>query len=311
MSAVQLIGTIARQVTCGGLIWLGLAASAWADTTTVEYIHTDALGSPVAVTDASGAVIPSQSQVYEPYGAPISHGPTDGPGFTGHVEDSATGLTYMQQRYYDPSLGRFLSADPVLPISDATKFWPRYRYGSGNPLGFADPDGRADVNYFNSSDGLYEAASRFDIPGMTTVMGHSWSTGYRDDRDRKPGLPVSYESLKDEISRSRSVTGDAGYIFLGGCNLGYREVPEKLAKDFNVKAISAPGYVRRSTSPNGDITYTTNSRLDGSGAARWFQLTAPDGKTSGRIGSVTQHSDGKISFTPYRAEAPTGSNIKR
>jgi len=64
MSAVKLIGTIARQVTCGGLIWLGLAASAWADTTTVEYIHTDALGSPVAVTNASGAVIPSPSQVY-------------------------------------------------------------------------------------------------------------------------------------------------------------------------------------------------------------------------------------------------------
>jgi len=59
MSAVKLIGTIARQVTCGGAIWLGLAASAWADTTSVEYIHTDALGSPVAVTNASGAVIPA------------------------------------------------------------------------------------------------------------------------------------------------------------------------------------------------------------------------------------------------------------
>ena len=33
-------------------------------------------------------------------------------GFTGHIRDSATGLNYMQARYYDPVLGRFLSIDP-------------------------------------------------------------------------------------------------------------------------------------------------------------------------------------------------------
>lgn len=79
------------------------------DAQSVEYIHTDALGSPVATTNASGAVI--ERQVYEPYGAPILHGQTDGPGFTGHVEDSATELTYMQQRYYDALVGRLLSVD--------------------------------------------------------------------------------------------------------------------------------------------------------------------------------------------------------
>jgi len=86
-----------RKMMLAGLAWLGVATAALAQTTIVEYIHTDALGSPVATTNASGAVI--ERQVYEPYGAPIAHGPTDGPGFTGHVEDLATGLTYMQQRY--------------------------------------------------------------------------------------------------------------------------------------------------------------------------------------------------------------------
>jgi len=131
-----------KQVMCVGLAWLGLAVSASAQTTIVEYVHTDALGSPVAVTDASGAVIQSQSQVYEPYGAPISHGPTDGPGFTGHVEDSATGLTYMQQRYYDPQLARFLSTDPVTAPKSPRAF-NRFSYAINNPYKFTDPDGRA------------------------------------------------------------------------------------------------------------------------------------------------------------------------
>jgi len=34
--------------------------------------------------------------------------------FTGHIDDSATGLTCMQARCYDPAIGRFLSMDPVV-----------------------------------------------------------------------------------------------------------------------------------------------------------------------------------------------------
>ena len=109
-----------KQLLCASLVFLGWTSGASAQTTYVEYIHTDALGSPVATTNAAGVVI--EQQVYEPYGAPIAHGPTDGPGFTGHVEDSPTGLTYMQQRYYDPQIGGFLSVDPVAAMSDSVSF---------------------------------------------------------------------------------------------------------------------------------------------------------------------------------------------
>jgi RHS repeat-associated protein len=33
--------------------------------------------------------------------------PDDQGGFTGHIRDKATGLNYMQARYYDPVMGRF------------------------------------------------------------------------------------------------------------------------------------------------------------------------------------------------------------
>ena len=66
-----------------------------------KYQHTDALGSPVVVTDASRNVL--ERNEYEPYGKVIAPAaPHDGPGYTGHVYDAATGMNYMQQRYYDP-----------------------------------------------------------------------------------------------------------------------------------------------------------------------------------------------------------------
>ena len=79
---------------------------------TVRYIHTDALGSPVAISDSAGTVV--ERFDYEPYGAAIGQGRTEQPSYTGHVADSATGLLYMQQRYYDPELGVFISTDPIV-----------------------------------------------------------------------------------------------------------------------------------------------------------------------------------------------------
>ncbi|UBB24917.1 hypothetical protein LAG73_16525 [Pseudoxanthomonas japonensis] len=107
---------------------------------TVKYQHTDALGTPIAVTDAAKAIV--QTSEYEPYGQLTNRALTDGPGYTGHVQDAATGLTYMQQRYYDPVIGRFLSVDPVTAYSSPGANFNRYRYANNNPYKFIDPDGR-------------------------------------------------------------------------------------------------------------------------------------------------------------------------
>jgi len=109
-------------------------------TLAVVYLHTDALGSPVAETDESGGVL--KRTRYEPYGAPTDGLYVNGPGFTGHVTDAATGLTYMQQRYYDPLAGRFLSLDPVGVDGGSGGNFNRDWYANNNPYRFTDPDGR-------------------------------------------------------------------------------------------------------------------------------------------------------------------------
>jgi RHS repeat-associated protein len=89
-----------------------------------------------------------QRSEYEPYGQLTNRALTDGPGYTGHVQDAATGLTYMEQRYQDPLLGRMLSVDPVDALSDPARNFNRYAYAWGNPYRFYDPDGRYPVGGF-------------------------------------------------------------------------------------------------------------------------------------------------------------------
>jgi RHS repeat-associated protein len=58
------------------------------------------------------------------------------------VEDAATSLIYMQQRYYDAGIGRFLSVDPVTAYEQPVINFNRYVYALNNPYKFTDPDGR-------------------------------------------------------------------------------------------------------------------------------------------------------------------------
>jgi len=108
--------------------------------TGVTYIHTDGLGSPVARTDASRQVI-SRTR-YEAYGY-VAAGAPPTIGFTGHVNDADTGLTYMQQRYYDSVAGKFLSIDLVTTDTNTGSSFNRYNYAANNPYRYVDPDDRA------------------------------------------------------------------------------------------------------------------------------------------------------------------------
>lgn len=134
MNGISVLGAVFRAALA-----LALCLPGWAAAATVEYIHTDALGSPVAVTNSAGQVI--ERREYEPYGRQLVPATlTNGPGYTGHVTDAVTGLTYMQQRYYDPIIGRFLSTDPV--GANTGMGFNRYGYANNNPYRFTDPDGR-------------------------------------------------------------------------------------------------------------------------------------------------------------------------
>jgi RHS repeat-associated protein len=49
---------------------------------------------------------------------------------------------HFVQRYYDQTLGRFLSVDPVTADANTGAMFNRYKYAANNPYRFVDPDGR-------------------------------------------------------------------------------------------------------------------------------------------------------------------------
>jgi RHS repeat-associated protein len=111
----------------------------------VFYLHPDHLGSTSLATTAAGAV--HSRQGYYPYGETrYAAGtlPTDF-GFTGQRNDATIGLYDYHARWYDPFIGRFISADTIVPNPGNPQDFNRYSYVRNNPLKYVDPDGHGCV----------------------------------------------------------------------------------------------------------------------------------------------------------------------
>ena len=135
------------------------------DNTGKRYYHTDHLGSIRKITDQRGKV----RTVYRYYAfgkKRFSKGEKKRHSFTGREDEDEFGLMYYRARYYDPSIGRFISPDPFTRGPDdprisyrnnwyakihgeATLYgewlnphnFNRYLYCNNNPVRYVDPLG--------------------------------------------------------------------------------------------------------------------------------------------------------------------------
>ncbi len=113
------------------------------------YFHRDALGSADLITDPNGQV--QIEQGYTPFGELLDVVELQADplfsndslrGFTGHENvGGGSGLINMNARLYDPVIGRFLSADSVVPEPGLSQSYNRYAYVMNNPLKYTDPSG--------------------------------------------------------------------------------------------------------------------------------------------------------------------------
>jgi|GEM_PF-2597039 len=80
----------------------------------VQYYLADHFGSTRMVLDSKRNTVFSTD--YEPFGKPVTPYGTEAYKYTGERHDDPTGFVYLRARQYDPDLGRFVSADPVLAL---------------------------------------------------------------------------------------------------------------------------------------------------------------------------------------------------
>jgi RHS repeat-associated protein len=127
----------------------------------ITFLHTDQLSSGVLATSARGEVI--RRAVYRPFGATVAQsasaaggaaavGETPRFGFTGQRSEAGVGLYDYRARFYDPTLGRFLQADTVVPDPSDGQSLNRYSYVRNNPISRNDPSGNEDVDFADPND---------------------------------------------------------------------------------------------------------------------------------------------------------------
>jgi RHS repeat-associated protein len=107
-----------------------------------SFVHGDILGSTRTVTDYAGNV--TDALDYLPYGEQIAGDTFTTHKFTGKERDSESGLDNFGARYFESSLGRFMSADPGnagANIHDPQS-WNAYAYVGNSPATLTDPSGK-------------------------------------------------------------------------------------------------------------------------------------------------------------------------
>jgi RHS repeat-associated protein len=106
-----------------------------------SYFHKDHLGSSTVMTNNSGTVV--EASGYMPFGEFRSHSGTftSSYKFTDQELDSESGFYNYDARLYDPVIGRFISADPLVLNPIDPQSLNRYSYCHNNPLIYIDPSG--------------------------------------------------------------------------------------------------------------------------------------------------------------------------
>ena len=73
--------------------------------------------------------------------------------YRGYVYDEETGFYYLQSRYYNPEVGRFISADVLLSTGQGVLGHNAYAYCGNNPVMGYDPYGTFDWSSFGKGAG--------------------------------------------------------------------------------------------------------------------------------------------------------------
>ncbi len=112
---------------------------------TAQYYLTDQVDSVKVVTNDSGLVVTSHE--YMPFGEDwITEGDTkNAPKYNSQELDKESGYYFYNARHYDPEIGRFVTADSIVPYQTNTQSWNRFSYCSNNPIIYKDPTGHVQV----------------------------------------------------------------------------------------------------------------------------------------------------------------------
>ncbi|MFH1947129.1 MAG: RHS repeat-associated core domain-containing protein [Candidatus Magasanikbacteria bacterium] len=121
----------------------------------IQFIHSDVLGSTVLITDGQGEVVAEYE--YDAFGSVVGKSGLAESSylFTNQEFDNESELYYYNARYYNPTLGRFISRDPMLGRDGDVLSKNSYIYVKNNPLKYVDPTGEEEDDVCAEDSKMY------------------------------------------------------------------------------------------------------------------------------------------------------------
>ena len=225
---------------------------------TLYYYVLNAQGDVVRIVNSSRSVVASYT--YDPWGKIISSSGTladiNPLRYRGYYYDTETGFYYLQSRYYDPEIGRFINADSYAS-TDATGLLSTnmFAYCENDPVNKSDPTGEvAPILVAMAGGAMVGLAEQF----MTDVI-YAMVTG-------QP-LDACFSSVGTYVSSA--VGGAMSVLPGGGVMRAFSELVLTTTIQTSIDAALAPQKYEETTPYSEAIenVFTT-------GASKWGDKTA-------------------------------------
>ena len=166
----------------------------------------DAWGKLLSVKDASGNSISNLTDVA--LLNPLR--------YRGYVYDEETGLYYLQSRYYDPTIGRFINADILFDTESGSPLSTNmFAYCENNCISGIDPKGTYYIKNFNCYAYAFGINNRWMIPGQKDNCGYLMPTYYTINQ-------VVKWVTKTFGKKVRTLSGKDGKINKGEYRIAFR-----------------------------------------------------------------------------------------
>jgi RHS repeat-associated protein len=165
---------------------------------TLNYLLGDHLGSQAITTNSSGG---STGEIrYYPWGTERYNSGTTPTTyhFTGQRLESALGLYFYGERWYDPYLNRWIQPDTIIPDPNNSQSYDRYAYSYGNPVKYIDPSGHKACEGWDAMGGCITEGEmgkpKTTIPLPSTPPDSLLNPGYEWELVTQGGITTSYNT---------------------------------------------------------------------------------------------------------------------
>ncbi len=191
----------------------------------VQYYHKDHLGSSSVMSDENGIL--AESIAYEPYGSQrklfcAQEQSDTNYTFTDQEWDAETGLYNYDARLYDPILGRFISADSIVPNWHDPQLLDRYAYVRNNPVKYVDPDGHFLGLAVVGSLAIWGVLEHFINPNEAAAP-----TNTQDQQNAKK----STSGLGNAVTASTMGVSVTGVLIKGGIKKGLIQLGKEVVEE--------------------------------------------------------------------------------